>query len=212
MKNKQVIIFVDRDGTLNYDDKYYLGSQRDWNSKVKILPHVVSGLKLLNKIPNSKIYMITNQPGIAVKEFPLLTISRAKMVCEDIMGRIEKKGARIDGYELCQYANLAYIKSRNKFTFYKRFIKNSSCIKPNPGMIRNILEKEKLNREDVEIYVIGDRALDVKTALNIKGFGIIVCFRNEKGEKEKIMKLKNKNTYIAKNFLDAAKFIHKRVQ
>jgi len=50
---KQLLIFIDRDGTILYDRKksprYYLGRQKDWKAKTKFLNGVVRGLKLLKK-------------------------------------------------------------------------------------------------------------------------------------------------------------------
>lgn len=204
-----VLICIDRDGTLDYDKKYHLGHQRNWKSKIKFLRYVTRGLKLLRKIPNSKIYIITNQPGVVIKEFPLLTEKRVREVCQYILKQLGKKGVSLDGYEFCGKASPSYVKKHPQFTFDKKLVGNFSCIKPKPGMIEKIMRKEKLGRS-TKIYVIGDRFSDVKTALNIKGFGIIVPFKNEPGEKEKVEKLKSKNKYIAKDFLDAARFIVKR--
>lgn len=203
-----VLICVDRDGTIDYDKKYHLGHQRNWESKVRVLPNIVKGLKLLRKIPNSKIYMITNQPGVAIKEFPLLTEKKVHEVCQYILKQLNKKGVSLDGYEFCGKASPSYVKRHPQFTFDKKLVGNFSCIKPKPGMIENIMKKEKLGRS-TKIYVIGDRFSDIKTALNAGGFGILVPFKNEPGEKEKVEKLKIKNRYIAKDFLDAAHFIKK---
>jgi len=207
---KKTLIFIDKDKTLIYDKKYYFGSQKNWRSLIKILPHVINGLKLLKKIQNSKIYIITNQPGVAVKNFPLLTLKRANEVCKYVLKQFEKRNVKLDGYEICERVSPLYIKTHKQFTFNKKLVGNFYCMKPNPGMIEKILKKEKLTRADANIYVIGDRVSDVKTALNAKGFGIIIPFENEKDEKEKVRKLKNKSTFIAKNFLDAARFIVKR--
>ena len=77
---KKLFIFLDRDGTIDYDKKYHLGHQRNWKPKVRILPNVVKGLKILRKIPGARIYIITNQTGVAIKDFPLLTEKRAREV------------------------------------------------------------------------------------------------------------------------------------
>ena len=207
---KKILIFVDRDGTLIYDKKYYLGSQNNWKSKVKFLPYVIRGLKLLNKNLNPNIYMITNQPGVAIKNFPLLTLEKAHEVSLYVMKLLEKKGVFLKGYDVCGKAHLSYARKRSEFEFDKKLIGNFSCIKPKPGMINIILKNEKLNKEQIKIYVIGDRFSDVKTALNAKGCGIMVPFKNEKGEKEKVRRLNSKNKYIAKNFLGAAKIIINR--
>ena len=206
---KKTLIFLDRDKTLIYDKKYYFGSQKNWRSLIKILPYVIDGLRLLKKIQYSKIYIITNQPGVAIKNFPLLTLKRAHEVCRHVLKQLEKRNVKLDGYEICEHVSLSYTKKRSQFTFNKKLVGNFHCMKPNQGMIEKILKKEKLKKEDVNIYVIGDRASDVKTALNAKGFGIIIPFEKEKDEKEKVRKLKNKSTFVAKNFLDAARFIVK---
>ena len=205
---KKILIFVDRDGTLIYDKKYHLGSQKNWRSKIKLLPHVIRGLKLLNKNLNASIYMITNQPGVAVKNFPLLTLEKAHKVSLYVMKLLKKKGVFLKGYDVCGKAHPSYAENHPKFEFDKKLIGNFSCIKPKPGMIKTILKDEKLNNKQIEIYVIGDRASDVETALRAKGCGILVPFKNQPREKEKVEKIKDK--YMAKNFLDAAKFIIER--
>ena len=212
---KNLLIFVDRDGTVLYDKKksprYYLGRQKDWKTKTKFLNGVVSGLKLLKKkIPEAKIYLISNQPGIAIKDFPLLTRKRANETFRYVLKKLKSKGINIDGYEFCGKASLKYVKFRSEFSFDKKLVGNFDCIKPKSGMIKSVLKKENLGFRDVKIYVIGDRASDVETAHNVKGFGILVPFVNQPDQNAKVKELKNKNKHIAKNFLEAAKFIVKR--
>ena len=212
---KQLLIFVDRDGTVLYDKKksprYYLGRQKDWKAKTKFLKYVVSGLKLLKKsIPEAKIYLISNQPGIAIKDFPLLTRERTHEVFRYVLKKLFSFGIKIDGYEFCGKAPPKYVKFRSEFSFDKKLVGNFDCIKPKPGMIKSVLKREKLNLKNTEIYVIGDRASDVKTAHNVKGFGILVPFVNQPGQNAKFKKIKNKKKYIAKDFLDAARFIVKK--
>jgi len=215
MDNKKILICVDRDGTLIYDNKYYLGRTNNWRSKIKILKTVVKGLKKINKkLPEAKIYMITNQSGVAVKEFTLLTKKRAGEVCKAVIRRIKEKGARIDGYILCPHVSPKYAKE-SKLKFNKRFVCNCTCIKPSPGMVLEALKKEGFRKKDTNIYVIGDRKSDVETAHNISGTGILVPFKNESDEDMKLMRhKKNKSyrdkTYIAEDFLDASDFLFRR--
>ena len=44
---KEVLVFIDRDGTIIYDDRYHLGHQKDWKRKIKIMPQAVSAIKKL---------------------------------------------------------------------------------------------------------------------------------------------------------------------
>ena len=143
---KKVLIFVDRDGTLIYDKKCHYGSQKNWKSLIKILPSVVKGINLLRKIPNVKIYMITNQPGVAIKDLPLLTLKKANEVSRYVLNQLKKKNAGLDGYEICEHASPSYVKKHKQFTFDKKFVGDFHCMKPNPGMIEKILKKEKFSR------------------------------------------------------------------
>ena len=206
---KKTLICIDRDGTLIYDNKYYLGSNNNWKSKIEFLPGIINGIKLLNKIPNALIYMITNQSGVAIKDFPLLTEKRAHEVCIEVINLLKKENAKLNGYVMCPHISNLYVKKHRDKKFHKKYIRNCHCIKPNIGMIIEALKKEKLKRNEANIYAIGDRFSDVKTALNINGTGILIPFENQPGEDKKLSKIKNKDIYIAKNFLDAAKFIIK---
>ncbi|MCW3975599.1 MAG: HAD-IIIA family hydrolase [Candidatus Bathyarchaeota archaeon] len=203
----KLLVCTDRDGTLIYDEKYHLGRTSDWKSKVRILPTVIKGLKSLKSIPNTLIYMITNQPGVAINDFPLLTLEKAHEVSQHIVEIIKNEGGLIDGYFICPHATHAYVTKRSNYEFDKKMICDCECAKPRPGMVFDVLKKEDLSRDDVDIYVIGDRSSDVQTAINADGIGILIPFENEAGEIEQVKNMNNPKTYIAKNFFDAAQFI-----
>ena len=212
MTKKNILICIDRDGTIVYDGgSYHLGKQKNWKELIKFLNGVNQGIKELRKINKVKIYMITNQPGPAIKEFPLLDEKKAIEVCEYIMKLLKEKGTELDGYELCGKASSDYVKKRkNKYTFNKKLVGDFSCVKPKPGMVYNALKKEGWNKKNTKIYVIGDRLSDVQCANNTGGYGIFVPFSNRLEEFEKVKKIKSKKKYISKNFLDACKFIKEK--
>ena len=210
MEYKKILICFDRDGTINYDGDYFLGSQPDWKNKVKIMPGVISGLKKLQKLNHTMLAVITNQSGTAIKNFPLLNIKRTKEVGKYIMNILERKGIHFTDYETCNYISLDYVKTHPKYRFNMKMVKNHPDKKPKPGMIKRILKKHKLKSKNAIIYVVGDRATDVQTALNINGFGILVPTKNRPKEIKKTKKLNSKKTYIAKSFIDACNFIIKR--
>ncbi len=209
---KKTIICIDRDGTLIYDDKYHLGKTNNWRGKVKILPGVIGGIKKLQKLPNTRVYMITNQPGVIIKDFKLLTDKQAHDVCKYIVSLLGKKGAHLDGYFFCAHASPAYVKKRSKYTFDKKKVCNCVCIKPRLGMVFNALKKEGIKRKDARVYVIGDRASDVQTGVNSKGQGVYVPFKGESSEINKVKKLKRKygkKVFVGRSFLDAVRFVLK---
>ncbi len=200
---KNLIIGLDRDGLLIYDDKYHLGSTDDWKKKVRFLPGVVVGLKKLKKkFPKVKLYMLTNNPGVAIKDFPLLNVERAKKVNLEVLKKLREKGVVLDNYMFCPYADKSYVKTHKEFKFDKKFVKGASCIKPGVKMIKDSFKDSKLDSKDIKFYYLGDRESDVKVALKSKGFGILVPFINRPGEKAKVKKIKGKNKYIAKGFVD----------
>ena len=41
---KNLLICVDKDGTLIFDEQYHLGRTDDWKSKVRVLPTVIGDL------------------------------------------------------------------------------------------------------------------------------------------------------------------------
>lgn len=208
-----ILINIDRDGTLIYDgkDHLYLGMDDNWKSKVRILPYVIEGIKRLNTLTDSAVYMITNQPGIAISDFPLLTLERAHEVCKYVIDKIKGMGGYINGYFLCPHANRTYVEQHRRYHFHKELVCDCDCIKPGTGMVFDALKSEGVAPEDVDIYVIGDRATDVKAAQNINGTGILIPFENEPEEEDKVKKLKSRsNIYIAQNLLDAAELIGHR--
>jgi len=207
---KRPLICVDRDGTLIYDSRehLFLGRDNDWKRKVQILPYVVEGLRLLKTIPNVAIFMITNQPGVAILDFPLLTLERAHEVCEYVVEQINSRGGHIDGYFLCPHLGEDYVAERPNLHFDKRFIGDCTCTKPHLGMVFDALEADNVTPENANVYVIGDRSTDVETALNIGGIGILVPSEGQPDEIEKTKYLADReHTYIANNFEGAAEFI-----
>lgn len=210
---KKTLLCIDRDGTLIHDEKnhLFLGKNNDWPSKVRILPGLIDGLKKLRNIPYSSIYMITNQPGVAIRDYPLLTVEKAHEVCRYVVNKIKAMGAIIDGYFLCPHATPEYVSRKPGVNFDPQLVHNCKCLKPALGMVFDALAAENIIADSANIYVIGDRASDLLTALNINGFGILIPFKNEPGEEEKVRELDDqRHIYIARNMIDAAEFISKR--
>jgi histidinol-phosphate phosphatase family protein len=211
---KKPIICIDRDGTLIHDTRkhLFLGRDDDWQQKVEILPKAIEGLQLLNSIPDAGIYMITNQGGVAIKDFPLLTEDRAHLVCLHVLEKLEEKGALLHDYFMCPHATPKYVASRPNYKFHPHLVHECTCLKPDLGMVFNALKAEGISADNAEIFVIGDRATDVQTALNIDGTGILIPFINEPDELSKVKKLKKQDQiHIAENMYAAAKFIHSKI-
>ncbi|MFQ5474729.1 MAG: HAD-IIIA family hydrolase [Candidatus Nanoarchaeia archaeon] len=201
----RTLICIDRDGVLIYDEKFYLGRTDGWKKKVSLLPTVVEGIKLLRRISAVSVYMITNQPGVAIKDFPELTLERAHEVCAFVMEMLADEGAELDGYYLCAHADPGYAERHGEYEFEKSLVCECECIKPRLGMVFDALKREGLTRENTKVFIIGDRASDMQTALNVQGKGILVPFEGEPGQIEKVRRMEG--ILIAKDFKEAAGWI-----
>ena len=211
-KSMKTLICIDRDGTLINDTKnhLFLGSKENWKEEVLILPTVIQGLEVLKKLADTRIYMITNQSGVAIKELPLLTEERSHEVCEYVLSLFENEGVALDGFFACPHATLDYFKGHDFFTPIPELICECDCIKPRLGMVISALEKEGADLTNVSIYVIGDRVSDVMTGINTGGKGVLIPFESQPGETEKMRSVDSQKSYVAENFLDAAKHIYEQ--
>lgn len=215
MEEKKVIICIDRDGTLIHDenDHLFLGRDNDWQTRVQILPYVIDGLKFLRTIPGSAIYMITNQPGVAISDYPFLTMEKAHEVCTYVLKTLASMGARIDGYFLCPHATPDYVRKKPGVNFDEDLVHECKCLKPELGMVFDALKAENITPDNANVYVIGDRASDVQTAVNISGIGILIPFQNEPEEDQKVRKLAGQTRiHIAENLFGAAQLIVEKEQ
>jgi len=170
---KKTLICIDRDGTLIHDTRehLFLGRDNDWQEQIGILPHVVEGLRLLNTIAGVGIYMITNQAGVAISDFPLLTEERAHEVCRYVLAVLKGEGANLAGHFLCPHATPEYAARKPTTNFHAHLVHDCHCLKPGLGMVFNALQAEGITPDNADLYVIGDRASDVQTALNLGGTG-----------------------------------------
>ncbi len=214
-----ILVCLDRDGTINKDENYFLGSSPNWKEKIEMLLGVIEGIKLLNEMPDLKIFIITNQSGVALKgeRFDLLDEKRMYEVNEYIIEFLRKKGANIEKYFACPYVDNKYVeKSRKRGRQVNiDYVKDKhSDLKPNIGMIRKAAKSIGEKLEECKVYGIGDRFSDVQMILNANGTGILITSHKtrELGDEDKVkelQKIHGKRVYIAKDFLDAAKYIER---
>lgn len=78
---KKTIICIDRDGTLIYDSKdhLFLGKDDAWESEIKLLPHVIDGLKALIYLKRQNGSLVGKEAGKSgEKETRQIKIKKAK--------------------------------------------------------------------------------------------------------------------------------------
>lgn len=177
-------VFLDRDGTIN-KEVGYLYKTEDF----EILPTVVDGLRLLQKT-GFLLIIVSNQSGIARGYF---TEDDLRILNQSMLSTLKEKDILIDDIFYCPHLENAKIPI---------YAKECECRKPKIGMLSKA--QKKYNIDFNCSYMIGDKKTDMQvgkragcsTILVQTGYGLI----EESGV--------NKETdYIAKNFIDAAKWI-----
>lgn len=169
MKNRAV--FFDRDGIINQDLGYVASEDR-----LEFLPEF---FELYRVIPRSiKKFIVTNQAGIARGYYSEEQFHEFMKLFEK---RLRLYGVTFDGYSYCPH--------------HPVFTGQCNCRKPKPGMILDILIREKL--EPSECVLIGDKVSDIQAG-NAANLGMNILVRPEQQWKSN-----NKSTYVVDSFHEA---------
>ena len=145
---KRVAVFLDRDGTINYDYGYTYKF-----SKFKFRPYVLRGLKYLSK-KKYLIFIVTNQAGIARG---LFTVSDLTKLHKQLIKFLKKKDIFINEIQFCPYHPKGIIKAYRKKTELR---------KPGNLMIKKILRKWNINLS--KSFMLGDNKSDELAARKSK--------------------------------------------
>ena len=133
-------VFLDRDGTINYDNGYTYKF-----SDFKFRPHVLKGLKYLTK-KKYLIFIVTNQAGIAKGKFKLSDLLKLN---KQLKNYLIKKRIFINDIQFCPYHPRGVVK------IYKR---KSGYRKPGNLMIKKILKKWNVDLK--KSFMLGDGKSD----------------------------------------------------
>ena len=98
---KRPAVFLDRDGTINYDKGYTYKF-----SEFKFRPNVLKGLKYLTK-KKYYIFIVTNQAGIAKGKFKLKDLYKLN---RQLIKYLNRKKITINQIQFCPYHPIAIIK------------------------------------------------------------------------------------------------------
>lgn len=180
-------IFLDRDGTINYDAGYIKDS-----SQVIILPGVSEGIKKLKSEFGFKAIVISNQAGVSKG---LMTREDVEAVNFRVNELLMCDGTSVDAFYYCPY--------HPDFDSHEKSI----CRKPSPLMIVQAAKEFQVDLS--QSYMIGDKASDVECGINA---GVkTILLENDEVEKEisTLHNLGKKPNFTAANFKEACDFIIK---
>ena len=132
-------LFIDRDGTLNYNCPYCRNE-----NEIKIYKDIFTPLKYLSR--NYYIIIITNQSGIARKYFKLEDLRKMN---NKIIKGIRKHGGNVDAIYFCPHLPQ----------------EKCNCRKPKIGMIKKACKDFEIDL--TRSFIIGDDDKDIKLAKNV---------------------------------------------
>ena len=187
MERKNRAVFLDRDGTI-IRERNYLKRSKD----VVFFKSTVPALKLLQD-HGFKLIITSNQSGVARGYF---TEGKLKKINERIVKKLKTGGIRITDIFYCPHLPEA----------------DCPCRKPKIKMLLAARKKHKLDL--TRSFVIGDKLTDVQFAKNA-GAGSVMLLTGHGLSEVRSSGLKGRDgklkagapDYIAKNLLDASKWI-----
>ena len=137
-------LILDRDGVINKDFGYVC----DWK-RFEYIDGVIETLKYFTQ-KKYNIFLVTNQSGIARK---LFSEDEFLLFQNSLIYDMKKKGIYIKDFEYCPHHPEA---------IDKKYRLNCYCRKPNPGMIKKILQNYKIDPD--EVIFVGDKISDIQAA------------------------------------------------
>jgi D-glycero-D-manno-heptose 1,7-bisphosphate phosphatase len=151
LHNKQKIIFLDRDGTINK----YVGFLRDIDD-FELIDGASEAIKQINQSGYLAI-VVTNQPVIARGEVSWEELHEIHKKMETLLG---KDGAYIDGIYICpHHPDKGFEGERPEYKF------DCDCRKPKPGLLLQAAKDFNINLS--ESIIIGDSEKDVEAGNNV---------------------------------------------
>lgn len=134
-------VFLDRDGTLNFDSGYLYQPEQ-----LQLLPDVAAALATLNQA-GFKVIVVTNQSGVGRGYYT----EEAVMGLHDHMqARLAQQHAYIDAFYYCPHHPEATV---------ERYRIDCQCRKPKPGMLWQAMKDFALS--PAHSFMVGDRLSDV---------------------------------------------------
>lgn len=178
-------VFLDRDGTLNFDPGY-LG----YPEYLELFSDTGNVLAALKNKYQFKLVVISNQAGIARK---IITEEQVISVNNELNKKLSEFNVQIDAFYYCP--------------FHPDFNSEEDCLcrKPSPKMILDAATD--LSIDLAKSYFIGDSVSDVLSGLSAQLKTILVKTGNGS---ESISILQNGNifpSFVAENLTEAYKFI-----
>lgn len=176
---KKKAVFLDRDGTINYDPGYLKDPE-----KFHIFPCVIDALKSLRDA-GYLLFIVSNQSGLARG---LVREENLKMIHDKMSATLRAEGIALDGIYYCPHHP----------------DERCSCRKPSPMMVYEAARSHLIDLRDS--FFIGDRDTDIETGKNA-GCRTILVLTGDGEKTRETLTPSLQPDYIARDLQGASSWI-----
>ena len=175
----EILIGIDRDNTINFDEEAYFGSKANWKEDLRFCPGALDGLRKLSEQPNIALAVLTSQVGIAKG---VLTPERVEEVNHTMDQLLRQEGGNIDSWQYCPFVNRSGAERWEKRDIqglnYDFVLEDgdarSNLKKPGDGLLRLAAQEFGIDYDSISKFVVGDRSSDALCGYNAGGVGILI--------------------------------------
>lgn len=174
------VVFLDRDGTINYEGSTEGGYVTAWKD-FRFIDGVFDALK---RLKDCKLFVFSNQKCVA-KE--LLSYSGLVAINNNMVSAFKERGIVISGVYFCPHNDED----------------GCSCRKPKPGMLLNAAKEHAIDLRTA--FVIGDSERDILAGKAVGCKTVLVL----SGKLKNVDNVKVDPDFVCKNLGEAVSWINK---
>ena len=185
--NKEIAVFLDRDGTIN-KDRGYICRYED----IEIFPYAIDAIKVFRS-RGFKVLVVTNQASIARA---ICTEEQVRDIHRRMNDFLQSAGAPIDAYYYSPYHEEGVVPA---------FTMKHEWRKPSPGMI--LQGAEDFNVDLARSYMVGDSAGDIIAGKRAGCRTILVLTGHGVKAREELAQQNEPADYVVDNLWEAVQYI-----
>jgi len=156
VKRENILVLIDRDGTLIKDD-HFIGKNDNWADELTFNLPVIQFLSYIQTKEQTTNIVISNQAGIARGYFNEKRVEEINTYIDDFL---EKNSIIIHNWQYCPDVDANYA-HKSKIQFKPEYIKEKNKRKHSTEMINDALIQLQTPLQSFkQIFVIGDRHED----------------------------------------------------